>query len=121
MKLRRRVDRPGLLRVGHGFAGLIHDLVAVLGAPLADGVEVLQSEADRIDLAVAARALRLLLVGEKALARREDLARETSDLGDVGRRGRRRIVKELAQDPGASLDRAGVVAVPPHEADRRHP
>jgi hypothetical protein len=46
------------------------DIFAVpfFGAPLAGGVEVLQSEADRIDLAVAAGALGLLHVGGKLLA-----------------------------------------------------
>src|SRR5258707_355993 len=78
-------------------------LVGVLGAPLAGGIEVFQAEADGIDLAVAARALRLLLVGEHALAHVEQLAVETRELWHVRRRGRGRVVQQLAQDPRAAL------------------
>ena len=115
------IDGPGLLGLRIGFPAGIGRHVAVLRPPLADGVEILQAEADGVDLAMAARALRILLMRLHPLAGGEHLAREAGERRDIRRRGRRRIVEELAQDPRAAFDRAGVLAVAAHEMNGRHP
>ena len=62
----RSVNRPGF-SVSPFASGM------VCGAPLTGGVEVLQSETDRVNLAVAACALGFFLVGQQALASGQDL------------------------------------------------
>ena len=55
-----------------------------------------------------------------ALAHGEQFAVEARELRDVRRRGRRRVVEQLAQHPRAALDGAGVLAVAAHREDGRH-
>ena len=56
------IDGPGLLRFGIGFTGGVCGLVTVLSAPLACRIKVLQTESNRVDLAVALGSLRILLM-----------------------------------------------------------
>ena len=65
------IDRPGLLRFRVGFAGGVDSHRTVCRPPGSDGIEVFQAEADRIDLAMAAGALRLFLMEHDPLACRE--------------------------------------------------
>ena len=66
------VDRPGLT-VTNTTSSPVSHLVAVFGPPLTGSIEVLQSEADRIDLAVTTSALGFFLVGEQSLTRGQNL------------------------------------------------
>ena len=94
--------------------------VAVQGPPLPDGVEVFQTKTDGVDLAMTAGALRLFLMRPQTFARGEGLAVESRDLGDVRRRGRRRVVEKFSQHPGTTIDGARLLAVAPHGKDRGH-
>ena len=114
------IDRPGLLRFRVGLAGGVDGGVAVLGAPLPCGVEVLQAEADRVDRAMAARALRVFLVRQQPLTGGEHLPCEAGDGGNIRRCWGRRVVEELPQDPGAAFDGARAIAIATHEEDGGH-
>ena len=65
--------------------------------PFARSVEILQAEADGVDLAVAAGALRFFLMGGKAFADGEGFVGQAGELRDIRRRGWRGIVQEMAQ------------------------
>ena len=95
----RRVDR------GAGFA--------VLVAPSADGVEVLEREAERIDDAVAGVAGRIGAVRLEALAhRRRELALDVLDEPlDVRRRLRRRRAEDVLEHPSAAQHRRSPIRI----------
>ena len=96
VKCSRGVDLPSLL--------LFTGFVMVCSTPLSGSIEVFQSETDRVDLAVAIGALSFFHMGGEAFAGGEDLVVETRDLRDVRRRGRRRIVQQMAKHQrGCSL------------------
>ena len=108
-----RTDRPGLTA-----DPLL--LVSLRRPPFAGGVEILQPEADGVDLTVALGALGLLLVGGEAFAGGEELVFEAIQLRYV-RRGRGRwFMQQLAKDPGTSFDWAGIPAVAAHGQDGGH-
>ena len=92
----------------------------VRGAPLSGGVEVLQSETDRIDLAVATGALGFFLVGEQSFPRGEHLVIQPGDLRDVRRCWWWWIVEEMTQHPCPAFDGAAYDAVAAHRVDGGH-
>ena len=111
---------------GSGFFTGHHIAFSVLGvsmfpaAPFAGGVEVFQTKANRIDLAMAAGALGFLHVGREFLPLGERLVVEARKLRHIGRcRGRRRV-HQVAQHPGPALNRAAFPAVAAHGMDRSH-
>jgi hypothetical protein len=63
----------------------------------------------------------LLLVSGETLAGRQELVFESAQLRDVRRGGGRRFVEELAKDPSAAFDRAGIATVATHGEDCSHP
>lgn len=68
VKLAGRIDRPGLFLPRHGFAIVVGHDVGVFGSPGPDCIEVFQAHADGVDAAVAARALRFLLMSDEPFA-----------------------------------------------------
>ena len=122
VEFRCRVDGPGLLRLlGIGFSFRVDRLIAVFRSPLAHGVEILEAEAERVDRAMAAGTLRLVLMHLQAFAGRERLARQPRAARHVGRRRGRRVVEHLTEHPGAAFHRARGVAIAAHRQDSRHP
>jgi hypothetical protein len=95
-------------------------LVVVVGAPLAGRAEVLETESDGIDLAVALGALWFLLVEGDSFAGGEWLSVEAGELRDVRWRGRRGVVHEFSQNPSAAFDGAGVASIASDGVDRGH-
>ena len=108
---RERRARVGAepLDVVHVAAGV--DRLAVLGlAPAADRIEVLEAEADPVDVLVAVATAGIARVHREALARRRvriDLGHATAER----RRRRQLLAQEVAANEQAALDRRGLIGV----------
>ena len=85
----------------------------LLGTPLADGVIVIPGEAERIDLRVAGRAVRVRGVGGQLVAQGGlgALRRRGFDRRHVGGRGRGRLAEDGFAQPDAAMDRTVAGAV----------
>ena len=89
-------------------------------APLSGGVKILESESDRVDLAMAARALRFLHVGGELFSLGERFVGKARELRHVWWRGWRRIVQDMAKHPDAPFDGAAFNPVAAHGMNRSH-
>ena len=89
------------------FAGGVDREFTFLLAPLANAVEILQTETNRVHARVAGRAHRVLAMLLHALAKRAGERRFFAFLqfGHVGRRGRGRCAEEVFEHPFATFDR----------------
>ena len=102
------------------FAGRVNRYVGfVVVSPAADGVEVLEGEARRVDLAVAGFAARDAAVLFDLLADRLCSTNVRVQRFDVRGRRRRWRAKEIVQQPDASHDRGRIDAVGCYRSDRR--
>ena len=92
-------------------------------APLADAVEVLERQAERVHHVVTARAGRVLPMLRDPLAHRQHGRgkRRRLELGDVRRRRRRRDAEQVLENPLAADDRRRAIGIRRHREDAALP
>ena len=86
-------------------AGGINRRTAVLRAPRADAVEVLEAEADRVHARVARGARRVVAMLLHLLAERAGELPAVLEVGHIRRRRWRRRAEDVFENPLAALDR----------------